>query len=97
MPSACARNSGNPTAAPTSSPSVREIMKYAPPAPTFMLVAIAEIDSAVTNVMNVDTVTISTVCARPTLPRTHGRRRYMITPRIVRMLGVNTPLKVPKP
>src|SRR5690606_39113181 len=32
---------------------------------------------------------------RPALPTTQGRRMYMMTPRIVRIDGVNTPPKVP--
>ncbi len=55
------------------------------------------IDSPVINVMATESVTIRTVPARPTLPRTHGRRRNMMTPRMVRMLGRYTPLNVPKP
>ncbi|MNC99042.1 hypothetical protein D3C83_171940 [compost metagenome] len=37
------------------------------------------------------------VAPRPTCPSTHPMRRYMTTPRIVRMLGVKTPLNVPNP
>jgi hypothetical protein len=61
-----------------------------------MLVASADIDKAVKKVINEDKVTIIRVGTKPTFPITHPKRRYMITPRIVRMLGVNTPLNVPK-
>lgn len=62
-----------------------------------MFVAIAAINRPVSSVMATDNVTIRSVAGRPTLPRTHGRRRNMMTPRIVRTLGMNTPLNVPKP
>ena len=39
--------------------------------------------------------TISTVSGRPTLPTTQPKRRYMMRPRMVSTLGVNTPRKVP--
>jgi hypothetical protein len=71
--------------------------KYAPPPPTLILVARADSDSPVRNVIAVDMVTMSRVSGRPTFPNTHPNLRYMITPRIVRMLGVKTPLKVPNP
>jgi hypothetical protein len=54
-------------------------------------------DNAVRNVILVDMVTIISVPIRPTLPTTHPNRRYIITPRIVRIEGVNTPPKVPSP
>lgn len=60
-----------------------------------MFVASAESDSPVRKVIEVAIVTINSVPANPTLPSTQPKRRYMITPRIVRMLGVNTPLNVP--
>jgi len=60
-------------------------------------VAIAEIDSAVRKVIDVEIVTISRVAGSPTFPTTQPKRRYMITPRIVRIDGVNTPPKVPRP
>jgi hypothetical protein len=53
------------------------------------------IDREVRKVMLVDSVTIMRVPIRPTFPTTHPKRRYMITPRIVRIEGVNTPPKVP--
>jgi len=42
-------------------------------------------------------VTMTRVPRSPTLPTTHPNRRYMITPRIVRIDGVKTPPKVPRP
>jgi len=40
-------------------------------------------------------VTMRRVRGSPTFPRTQPNRRYMMTPRIVRIEGVKTPLKVP--
>jgi hypothetical protein len=57
----------------------------------------AATDKAVTKVIEVETVTIRSVPNSPTLPSTHPNRRYMITPRIVRIEGVNTPPNVPSP
>ncbi len=62
-----------------------------------MLVAVAAMESPVRNVTLVARVTMSRVSGNPILPSTQPNRRYMMTPRIVRMLGVKTPLKVPKP
>jgi len=78
-------------------PSERLIMKYAPPVSTRRSVAIAAIESAVSAVIDVQIVTMISVFARPTFPTTQPNRRYMITPRIVRIDGVNTPAKVPNP
>ena len=65
-----------------------------PPA-TLRLVAKADTDSEVMKVMPLAMVTMSSTGHRPTLPSAQPNRKYMITPRIVRMLGVNTPLKAP--
>jgi hypothetical protein len=53
-------------------------------------------ESAVIKVMAVASVTINKVGIRPTFPRTHPKRKYIITPRIVSRFGVYTPLNVPK-
>jgi hypothetical protein len=55
----------------------------------------ALIERAVSSVIDTEIETMSRVAGRPTLPTTHGRRKYIITPRIVSRLGVKTPLKVP--
>ena len=60
-----------------------------------MLVAMAEMERVVRKVMEVAMVTIKRVEGRPTFPRTQPKRKYMTTPKMVRMLGVKTPLKVP--
>jgi hypothetical protein len=60
-------------------------------------VAIAAMDKAVKNVMAVARVTIKSVPMSPTFPTTQPNRKYMITPRIVRIEGVKTPPKVPSP
>jgi len=57
----------------------------------------AAIESAVRKVMPVEMVTMSSVPSNPALPTTHPNRRYMMTPRIVRIDGVNTPPNVPRP
>ena len=61
-----------------------------------MLVASADTESPVRSVTELERVTMTSVRVSPTWPSTHPERRYMTTPRIVRMLGVKTPLKVPK-
>ena len=57
----------------------------------------ADTESVVRNVIAVASVTIASAPIRPTLPTTHPKRRYMMTPRIVRIDGVNTPPNVPSP
>ncbi len=60
-----------------------------------MFVASAEIDSPVRNVIALPIVTMASDCAIPTLPSIQPKRRYITTPMIVSMLGVNTPWNVP--
>ena len=62
-----------------------------------MLVASAEIDRPVRSVIALPIVTIRSDVGSPTLPSIQPKRRYITTPMIVRMLGVKTPWKVPKP
>ena len=62
-----------------------------------MLVARAEMESPVRNVIELATVTMIREVVNPTFPTIHPKRRYMTTPMMVRMLGVKTPWKVPKP
>jgi hypothetical protein len=62
-----------------------------------MLVATADNDIAVTIEIAPDSPIISNARPRPALPTTKPRRRNRMIPRIVRMLGVNTPAKVPRP
>ena len=81
-------NSGMPMAPPSSSPRLRETMKYSPPTPTCIFVAIAEAESPVMNVMLLAISTTSSVKGTPKLPTTQPKRRYIITPRIVSRLGV---------
>lgn len=59
--------------------------------------AMDAMESAVRKVIEVAKVTMMSVPISPTLPTTQPKRRYMITPNIVRMDGVNTPPKVFKP
>ncbi len=51
----------------------------------------------VSKVIAVAIVTMINVFRRPALPTTQPNRRYMITPRIVRIDGVKTPPNVPRP
>jgi len=62
---------------------------------TRIFVANAETERPVRKVTELETVTITSVKASPTCPSTQPVRKYMITPRIVKILGVNTPLNVP--
>jgi hypothetical protein len=57
-------------------------------------VAIAAIDKAVRNVIEVEIITIANVPISPTLPTTQPKRKYIITPKIVSIDGVKTPPKV---
>jgi hypothetical protein len=54
-------------------------------------------DKPVKKVMLVERVTMIKVPIRPTFPTTQPKRRYMITPKMVRIEGVKTPPKVPNP
>ena len=60
-----------------------------------MLVAIADSDSAVSVVIAFAANTIPTATTHPDCPTTWPNRRNMMTPRIVRTHGVNTPPNVP--
>ena len=60
-----------------------------------MFVAMAEALRPVMNVMELAIRTISMVNPSPTFPTTQPNLKYMIRPKMVRMLGVYTPRKVP--
>jgi hypothetical protein len=62
---------------------------------TRVLVAIAEIESPVRVVMSLAHSTMMMASRIPDSPTTWPKRRNMITPRIVSVLGVKTPPKVP--
>ncbi len=70
-------------------------MKYAPPPRISVLVLIALTDMEVMTVIAFATKRTFTARRIPACPTTKGARRNMITPRIVRTLGVNTPPNVP--
>ena len=59
--------------------------------------AMDAMDSEVRKVIEVAKVTIISVPISPTLPTTHPKRKYIITPKTVRMEGVNTPPNVFNP
>ena len=67
-----------------------------PPDLIFLSVAIDDIlnpvDTDTTCAIRIMPKTITSV---PEFPITHPKRRYMITPRIVRIEGINTPPNVP--
>ena len=71
-----------PTAPPIPGPSVREIMKYDPPAGIFPFVAIADMDSAVNMVVRQQNPTIKSPCQTPARPTIHGRRMKRMTPKM---------------
>ncbi len=52
-------------------------------------------DKTVHNVIRKDTIIISHVPNKPALPTTQHILKYIITPRTVNNVGVNTPPKVP--
>ena len=54
-------------------------------------------DKDVRKVMLVDIVTMINAPNNPTLPTTQPNLRYMITPKMVRIEGVNTPSNVLNP
>ena len=68
----------------------------APPAPIFTLVVIEEILKAVAKVMVTDKTIIAKAPTIPAFPTTQGCRIYIITPKMVNVVGVKTPEKVPK-
>jgi hypothetical protein len=80
---------------PTSRPKDWEMMEKAPPAPILMLVVMEERDRAVNAIMRKEMSMMSQAPRRPAFPTTHPSRRYMMTPRMVRSVGVKTPAKVP--
>jgi hypothetical protein len=60
-----------------------------------MFVATVLTDNAVAKVTALAITTMPTAPANPTFPTTHPALKNRITPRIVRIDGVNTPMKVP--
>jgi hypothetical protein len=62
-------------------------MKYSPPAPTHMLVAIAEALRAAMQVIELASRAMTKVYPRPTLPTTHPKRKYITRLRMIRKLG----------
>jgi len=58
-------------------------------------VAIADKEKVVRTEMPLARANMIRVRPRPALPTTKPKRRKRIIPRIVRILGVNTPAKVP--
>ena len=73
------------------------MMAYAPPAPIRIFVVMEDMERAVARVITKERVIISQAPNNPAFPTTHPRRRYIITPRMVKIEGVNTPPNVPKP
>ena len=73
-----------------------EIKLNAPPLPIRMFVVIDDKLSAVASVIATDNKIIAKAPKTPAFPTTHGCRIYMITPKMVKVVGVNTPANVPK-
>ncbi len=84
-----------PMAPPISNPRDREMTLKAPPAPIFTLEAMEEILKAVVSEIITESSRINTASTTPALPTTQGNRKYMITPNMVRVVGVKTPANVP--
>ena len=85
---------GIPKLPPTSSPRDWEIIAYAPPAPILIFVVIDDMDNAVQSVMPNEIIMINHAPSSPPLPTTHPNLKYIITPSMVKSVGVNTPPKV---
>lgn len=76
-------------------PRLLEIMKYSPPVPRGLLVATADALRAVIKAIALQIRTIAIVPISPAWATTQPNLRYIITPRMVRTLGVKTPRKAP--
>jgi len=70
-------------------------MKYAPPVSIRSFEPMLDTATAVIAVIALARSTIASAWTSPAFPTTQLKRRYMMTPMIVRKLGVNTPPKVP--
>lgn len=57
----------------------------------------AEMERLVSSVIEVARVTMTRLPSQPTLATTQPKRRYIITPKMVRIEGVKTPPNVPRP
>ncbi|GAB5563335.1 MAG: hypothetical protein Wins2KO_03980 [Winogradskyella sp.] len=55
----------------------------------------ADIDKAVHKVIRNEISMISQAPSKPAFPTTQPKRKYIITPRMVNKVGVNTPPNVP--
>jgi len=71
------------------------MIENAPPEPILILLMMDAMERAVVVVMEYATTIISQAPGSPTLPTTHPSRRYMITPMIVRSVGIYTPVSIP--
>ena len=80
---------------PVSNPKDFEIIEYAPPAPILIFVVIDAIERPVHIVIDFANKIMITAPIKPALPTTHPKRRYIITPRMVKTSGVKTPANVP--
>jgi len=88
-------NKAIPKVPPIGNPKLLEIIKYVPPFCTGLSVeSEATLRPVVKDIMWAITM-IPMVFIKPACPMIAGKRRYMITPKMVNMEGVNTPLKVP--
>jgi hypothetical protein len=92
---ACEKKNGIPMAPPISKPKDCDIKLNAPPEPIRIFVVILDNDRAVERVMATATMIIINAPITPAFPTTHGWRMYIITPKMVRNVGVKTPAIVP--
>ena len=72
------------------------MIEYAHPAPIRILVTTLDMDKAVKRVIKFAMQIISKVPPRPTLPTTNPKRKYIITPKILKRHGMKTPSNVEK-
>ncbi len=85
-----------PILPPISSPKDLEIIEKAPPAPILIFVIMDDRERLVIRVIPTETRMIIIAPPTPALPTTQGNLKKSIIPNIVRKVGTNTPLKVPK-
>jgi hypothetical protein len=82
---ACERNRVTPIVDPILSPNEREMIKYAPPPSTRVLVASSEMANAVGTVIRCPRIMMASTPKKPSVPVVNPRRRKRIAPRIEEM------------
>ncbi len=82
-------------APPNWTPSVRDIRKYAPPPLTLIFVAMADNDAVVRMETRLAMVIKMSVFPSPAFPTVYPILKNRMIPRMVKILGVNTPGNIP--